>query len=188
VIRVVVTGSECTGKTTLATALARHYETVASREFVRDFVDRKGAAPVYADVEEIARGQIAVEEAAVREARRLVILDTDLLSTFVYSRHYYGDCPVWIDEAVNTRKGHLYLLAGTDVPWVADDGQRDRTGRRQEMHSLFRSELIARGLSFVELWNSHEDRMRRAIREIDKLIGDGSFGCRTAGDPAHSST
>ena len=44
-IRVVVTGSECTGKTTLATELAQHYDTVWVPEFLRQFVEEKGAAP-----------------------------------------------------------------------------------------------------------------------------------------------
>ena len=41
-IRVVVTGSECTGKTTLATELAQHYGTAWVTEFVRQFVEAKG--------------------------------------------------------------------------------------------------------------------------------------------------
>ena len=61
VIRVVVTGSECTGKTTLAEALAESYGTVAVPEYARLFVGEKGAAPAYRDVETIARGQIEVE-------------------------------------------------------------------------------------------------------------------------------
>ena len=57
-IRVVVTGSECTGKTTLATALAAYYETVCVPEYVRQFVEEKGAAPEYRDGEARAHGQI----------------------------------------------------------------------------------------------------------------------------------
>jgi len=57
-LRVVVTGSECTGKTTLAETLAEHYGTVVVPEFVRYYVREKGAAPEYRDVEAIARGQI----------------------------------------------------------------------------------------------------------------------------------
>ena len=85
VIRVVVTGSECTGKTTLAEALAESYGTAAVPEYVRQFVREKGAAPAYRDVEAIARGQIELENAAAREATHLLIQDTDLVSTLIYS-------------------------------------------------------------------------------------------------------
>ena len=49
------------GKTTLARALAEHYETVWTPEYVREFVRSRGAAPTVDDVEAIARGQMALE-------------------------------------------------------------------------------------------------------------------------------
>lgn len=61
-IRVVVTGSECTGKTTLAAALAAAYDTVWVPEFARRFVRDKGAPPTFDDVEPIARGQMRLED------------------------------------------------------------------------------------------------------------------------------
>ena len=179
VTRVVVTGSECTGKTTLARALADHYATVWVPELVRDFVALKGSPPEAADVEDIARGQIAREDKLARTADRLLIQDTDLLSTVVYSRHYYGHCPPWIDEALRHRPADLYLLASIDVPWVADGDQRDRGHRREEMQALFRAALTSRGLRFVEVEGPHEALLRRAVEAIDELLSE-------PGELAHS--
>ena len=170
--RVVVTGSECTGKTTLARALARRFRTVWVPEFVRDFVTRKGAPPEAGDVDDIGRGQMAREDELALSADGLLILDTDLLSTAVYSRHYYGRCPPWIDETLDRRAADLYLLAGVDVPWVADGSQRDRGHIRDQMHALFSSALAARGLRFVEIRGSHDIRMDRAVAAIDELLAD----------------
>jgi len=171
-IRIVVTGSECTGKTTLTEALARHYGTAWVPEFVRQFVEVKGAAPEYEDVEAIARGQIAVEDQVASEASELLIQDTDLLSTAVFSRHYYGDCPVWIETELRKRAGDLYLLADIDVPWTPDGDQRDRGDRREEMHELFRSALEQHGFRFVEIHGSRRERLKTAISEIGKLLVD----------------
>lgn len=168
-IRVVVTGSECTGKTTLAAALAAHYEATCVPEFARMFVHQKGAAPDYGDVEAIARGQMALEDQHSAAAADLLIQDTDLLSTLVYSNHYYGECPAWIEEALCERAADLYLLADIDVPWVADGDQRDRSDRRDEMHELFRSALAARDLRFVEIRGSRENRQATALSAIDAL-------------------
>ena len=167
--RVVVTGSECTGKTTLAQALARHYGTVWVPEFARELVNRKGAPVDEDDVEEIARGQIALEDERARDAGRLLIQDTDLLSTVVYSRHYYGGCPAWIEEALRQRTADLYLLAGIDVPWVADGDHRDRGDRREEMQGLFRDALTSRGLRFVEIRGPQEVRLRQTVAALDRL-------------------
>ena len=169
-IRVAVTGSECTGKTTLARLLAEHYRTRWVPEYARQFVREKGAAPVYRDVEAIARGQIALEDSLAAGAPRLLIQDTDLLSTVVYSRHYYGDCPGWVEDAARDRGADLYLLADNDVPWVPDGDQRDRGDQRQEMQALFRRALIERGLRFVDIRGSHDKRSRIAIRAIDELL------------------
>ena len=174
VIRVVVTGSECTGKTTLAKALAEHYSAPWVHEYARQFVLEKGAAPVYRDVEAIARGQIALEDSLAAEASHLLIQDTDLLSTVVYSRHYYGDCPGWVKELLRDRGADLYLLAGTDVPWSADGDQRDRGGQREEMQALFRRALIERALRFVEIRGSRDNRSRIAAGAVDKLLADAA--------------
>ncbi len=169
-IRVAVVGTECTGKTTLATALATHYETVWVPEFARQFVIDKGAAPELEDVDAIARGQIAGEDEKAGEASRLLIQDTDLFSTLLYARHYYGDCPQWIEDALDKRAADLYLLADIDIPWVPDGGQRDRGDRREEMHELFRCALIDRNLTFDEIRGSRGERLDMAVSVIDRLI------------------
>ncbi len=150
-IRVVVTGSECTGKTTLAMELAEHYGTVWVPEFVRQFVEAKGSAPEYADVEAIARGQIALEDRMTAKAAEVLIQDTDLLSTVVYSQHYYGDCPRWIEEELRARAGDLYLLACIDVPWsrTATNAIAATGAKRCTVSSVPPSSIAAS--NFVEL-------------------------------------
>jgi NadR type nicotinamide-nucleotide adenylyltransferase len=169
-LRVVVTGSECTGKTTLAQALAEHYGRVFVPEYARQFVLTKGAAPDYRDVEAIARGQIELENGLAAEASDLLIQDTDLLSTVVYSHHYYGKCPRWIEYVLRERGGDLYLLAGIDVPWAADGDQRDRGDRREELQQLFRQALIDHWFRFIEIRGSHPHRLEIASAAIDELL------------------
>jgi NadR type nicotinamide-nucleotide adenylyltransferase len=166
-IRVVVTGSECTGKTTLSQCLAQHYETVWVPEYARQFVLEKGAAPDRTDVDAIAHGQLALENAQAAVARDLLIQDTDLLSTLVYSHHYYGDSPTWIEETLRRRVPDLYLLAGIDVPWVPDGDLRDRGDRREEMQQLFRQALLDRDFEFIEVSGSVEERLEQSIPAID---------------------
>jgi len=170
-IRVVATGSECTGKSTLAAALARHYGVDWVPEYVRRFVAEKGAPPVYEDVDAIARGQIALEDEHAAVDPPVLIQDTDLLSTLVYSRHYYGGCPDWIAETLRRRAADLYLLAGIDVPWAPDGDQRDRGDRREEMQGLFRDALQRHRLRFIEMSGAPEQRLQAAVEAIDALRG-----------------
>jgi NadR type nicotinamide-nucleotide adenylyltransferase len=173
-IRVVVTGSECTGKTTLARSLGEHYRVPVVPEYARRFVAAKGGAPAPRDVAAIARGQLALEDSTAAAADLLLIQDTDLLSTVVYGRHYFKQCPRWIEEALGRRGADLYLLADIDVPWVPDGDQRDRGDRREEMHDLFRRALLERNLPFVSVRGSRAERLRLAVAAIDRLLVKGA--------------
>lgn len=168
-IRVVVTGSESTGKTTLTQRLAAHYGVEWVPEFVRQFVADKGAMPEFSDHGTIARGQMALEDAHAERAARLVVQDTDLLSTVVYSRHYFGRVPDWIAGSAIARRPDLYLLAEIDVPWVPDPA-RDRGDRREEMQALFRDAVVASGAPWVAITGGWDDRLARAVLEIDRVL------------------
>jgi NadR type nicotinamide-nucleotide adenylyltransferase len=174
-VRVVLTGSESTGKSTLAAELARHYGAALVPEFVRGFAEQKGAPIDFGDHGAIARGQMALEDAALARATRLIVQDTDLLSTVVYCRHYFGRCPVWLEEAAASRRPDLYLLCATDVEWVAD-GVRDRGHMRDEMQRLFAEAIDASGVRCVELSGDTARRLVDATRVIDRLVLKWSAG------------
>jgi NadR type nicotinamide-nucleotide adenylyltransferase len=168
--RVVVTGSESTGKTTLAARLAAHFAAALTPEFSREYAARKPAPLGPADVEPIARGQRALEEAAALRADRLLVQDTDLLSTCLYAEHYYGACPPSVRRAL--RPPDLYLLLSIDVPWVPDP-HRDRGHLREHMHSLFRDAVRASGAPFVEITGGWDERFRRAVAAVERILEGG---------------
>lgn len=167
-IRVVLTGSESTGKTTLANELARHYHAELVPEFVRSYAEQREGVITFNDHGPIARGQMALEDEVFANARGLVFLDTDVLSTVVYCDHYFGRCPDWIRATAIARRPDLYVLCDVDVPWVAD-GVRDRGDRRDEMQSLFRAAVAASGASFVEVHGDVAHRVATATTAIDAL-------------------
>lgn len=181
--RVVLIGAESTGKTTLATHLAAHYRTAWLPEYVRQFVEAKGASPVAEDVPAIARGHLAAARAAEAAGHRLLLYDTDLVSTCVYSRYYYGACPAWIEQASREHHADLYLFTDTDIPWEPDPGQRDGPEVRAALHELFREELDRRGLPYVLLSGSLDQRLRTAIRAIDALLAEASVQERDGAHP-----
>jgi NadR type nicotinamide-nucleotide adenylyltransferase len=175
-LTIVITGSECTGKTTLAATVSERFGASRSSEFAREYVDLKQTPLDASDVEPIARGQLAGEKAVDLEAaelgRTVVVRDTDLHSTVVYARHYYGECPGWVIETARARTGDLYLLLCPDVPWVADGLQRDRSDEetRTLIHDLFRDTLAEAGATVVDIRGAWPEREARAIAAIEALI------------------
>ena len=170
VIRVVLTGSECTGKSTLAAELARHYRVEVVPEFVRTYAEKKGSPIDFSDHGPIARGQMALEDESMARAAHLVVQDTDLLVPVVYCRHYFGRCPAWIEEAAAERRPSLYLLCSPDIPWMAD-GVRDRGHMRQEMHEMFRRAVTASGAPSAELRGNRGKRLADAIENRRQTPG-----------------
>ena len=168
-IRVVFTGSESTGKSTLAAAVAKHYGVEVVPEFVRAFAEQKGTPIAFSDHGAIARGQMALEDEYVARASTLLLQDTDLLSTVVYCRHYFGRCPAWIEEAAERRRPDLYLLCDVDTPWVAD-GVRDRGHLRDEMQRLFEDAISASGTATLTLSGTIQNRLTKSILRIDQLL------------------
>jgi len=166
--RIVLTGSESVGKTTLSTELATHYGVDAVPEFVRDYAMSIGRALDFRDHGPIAIGQMAREDAYAARASSLLILDTDLLSTVVYCHHYFGRCPAFIEEAAVTRAPSLYLLLDIDVPWV-EDSLRDRGDRRDEVQQLFVDTLNRLHAPYVTIRGDFATRLTHAVAAIDAV-------------------
>lgn len=177
--RVVVTGSESTGKTTLAGQLALALATLWVPEFSREYAEQAQRELTAADVAPIARGQMRGEEEgmdawrtrfASHEAPPPLILDTDLVSTTVYAEHYYGHCPAWIMEAAWERRGDLYLLCAPDLPWVAD-GVRDQAQMRASLDAAFRARLGEFGVAVEEVPGPGAQRLERALTAVGRWAG-----------------
>jgi nicotinamide riboside kinase len=137
-------------------------------EYARRYADGKLATgtPLDAsDVEPIARGTIAMHDRVMKHARGLVALDTDLVSTVVYARHYYGECPPWIEQAALERRGDLYLLCDIDVPWVPGP-HRDRPHARAEIHAMFAAAVESLGVPVTLIHGSWEARLALAIAAV----------------------
>jgi NadR type nicotinamide-nucleotide adenylyltransferase len=165
-IRIVLTGPESTGKTVLAEQLAAHYGAPVVPEFVRVFAAEKGAPIAFSDHGPIARGQMALEDAAMANHPPLLFHDTDLMSTVVYCLHYFGRCPEWIEETAQARRATHYLLCEPDIPWVAD-GVRDRPHQREELLALFRTTLDRLGARWSGISGQDDARLQRACAVVD---------------------
>ncbi|MFP4156938.1 MAG: AAA family ATPase [Opitutales bacterium] len=169
--RVVLTGAECTGKTTLAKALADHYGEPWSDEYVRHYVNQLDRPLERADLEPIARGQLALEDSAAERAKRFVLHDTDLFSSILYAKHYFGAQIDWVDEAFRQRRDGLYLLCTPEgIDWEADPGQREGPAARATLHRIFKRELNKQNLPHTELTGSVEERFRAAVAAIDRFL------------------
>ena len=176
IVKVVLFGPESTGKTTLSRHLARYYNTVWTPEFARAYLQKKWnnerKTCEKKDLIPIAIGQMKMENKLAKKADKLLICDTDLLETKVYSEEFYGG---FVDEKLNKAASEnqydLYLLTYVDTPWEKDD-LRDRPEQRLEMFTAFENALKKHKKNYIILKGDKETRLKNATEAIDKIISN----------------
>ncbi|MFU8803202.1 MAG: AAA family ATPase, partial [Bradymonadaceae bacterium] len=167
--RICLFGPESTGKTTLAARLARRYDTVAVHEYARHLLEPKNGVCEYDDIERIARGQRAAEEALARQANRVLFCDTDLVTTTIWSDVLFDKVPGSIVAAAEKRTYDLYLLMDIDIPWV-DDEQRYLPDEREAFMARCKEELERRERPYALISGDYDERFERACHAVDALM------------------
>ncbi|MEX6679049.1 AAA family ATPase [Pseudomonas sp. W2Oct36] len=170
----VLTGPESSGKSWLAEEIQRQFGGVRVGEYVRQFIDEVQRDTCYADIDVIAREQLAREDAARSLKPSLLILDTHLLSNVLWSRALFNDCPAWIETALAERHYDLHLLLSPEgVEWVGD-GQRCQPdlAERQAFFEASRQWLVAHGQPFEVIGGSWSHRSEQALQRVSQLIND----------------
>ncbi|MEJ1971401.1 MAG: ATP-binding protein [Lacunisphaera sp.] len=181
-LRIAVYGPESTGKTELATKLAAHFGAPLVAEYARERWDQQGALGLE-DMLPIAHEQWRREDAAAAQCHvlrdiargrgRLVICDTDVLTTMLWSDLLYGTTPDELRRGAEKRcKNYaLYLLLDIDVPF-APDPQRcfpDPADREKAMR-VWRGALERRRLPFELIRGDWAARERLAIAAVERLL------------------
>ena len=165
---VCLTGTESTGKTTLATALASHYGAKLVPEAARHHL-----APHrpygQEDVLAIARAQLRLEAEALGGSPRLVVCDTDLLVIQIWWQVKFGALPEELAAALAGRTARAYLLTRPDIPWVPDP-LRESGGDRSDLHRRYQQALADGPHPFLEVGGDLDRRLVTARRQIDQWL------------------
>ena len=171
-IRIVVTGSESTGKTELTRRLAQFFDCTYSKEAARLYVEKHPRQLQASDVVPIALSQISLQDKAIQNAKNLILHDTDLFSTVIYSKHYYQASPDWILEKARLQASDLYLLCDIDLPWQPEPLFRDQGSieARRQVHTNFLDLIVKEQLNMKIINGTGKKRTHMAIDIIERFI------------------
>ena len=167
-VKIVVTGPESSGKTTLARALARHYNIGFVPEYSRQYLPKTGGVYNQNDLLAIAKGQISLEDELARTTK-LLLCDTSLEVIRVWSEWKYNQCDPYILRQARQRAPDLFLLLQPDIPWEPDPLRENPTDR-QALFAYFQKTLAEYPSQLVTIGGSMASRLAAAIRAIDKII------------------
>jgi NadR type nicotinamide-nucleotide adenylyltransferase len=182
--RVVIVGSESTGKTTLSQLLAIRYQCPWVSEYGRELCERKlpsgggGNAPEYIwtddDFEEILRIQSLKEnEACQQSSNGFIFCDTNIFATVIwYERYMKKSMPKKLVDIYNScyTPPSLYVLLQVNGSSFVQDGYRDGEIIRNEMEKLFVNKLQQQNIALITFDGVFEERTNSAINYFDLFV------------------
>lgn len=177
--RVAVLGPESVGKSTLVARLAEHFETIGVEEYARQFFDalvrekkRKPGEFRYSDLSAVARGQHALENSLAYEANKVLITDTDVLTTMTWSDHLYGKHERWMEDLARSTTYDLTLVLHPNNTTYVPDGQRVMAAQAERLRFTQKLEqnLKNAGRPYMLLTGGYEDRFQKALYAIERLF------------------
>lgn len=166
--RIVLTGSESVGKTSLAKVLAKHFQTNWIPEFAREYLESKETPMDESDFLPIGQGHLVSEVEAAKTANGILFLDTDLLTTKVYLERYYESEIPWLTERALGLKYDDSLFLDIDIPWM-EDKLRDLGEEREPMRTRFLQAMKDANRSFHWIRGNYAERERQAIEIVNQI-------------------
>ncbi|MBI2748806.1 MAG: ATP-binding protein [Burkholderiales bacterium] len=164
-------GAECTGKTTLAQALAAQMGGLWVPEYLREFTAQQGRTPLHAEQAHILHEQLRLQDATLEQARQQrrawVFCDTAPLLTAIYSDCVFGDASQYPEALVLHSRYAYTLLLEPDIPWVADGLQRDGAAMRATVHARILRCLHDAGLPYTCIAGDAKQRLQGAMNAIN---------------------
>ncbi len=172
-IRIVLSGPESSGKSTLAEALAEHFDLPFASEHARHHLESGGAYPQSAEaLEGLAREHLAWQRKCVPEASPCGVFDTDMLNYFVWADVAFGRVPAEISRSFAAEVHHMHLLCEPDLPWQPDPLRElpDLENRRM-LFERYRAELERRGMRYFIIRGAGDARFAVAVDCIRQVLG-----------------
>jgi NadR type nicotinamide-nucleotide adenylyltransferase len=166
--KILITGTESSGKTTLAGQLANHYSGSHVPDYARQYVAEK---PAYEekDLIKILKSQLELEEEIFSNAHRTCFCDTGPEVIRVWSQYKFGKSRHEIDESVLNMRYDLILLLKPDLKWEYDV-LRENPENRDELHEMLKETLCWGNHNYIEIGGIGEGRLKLAISQVELLF------------------
>ena len=189
IVKVVVIGPESTGKSSLCEQLANHYKTEWVKEYAREYLLTNGTEYNYDNLLEIAKGQFALEKAAIQlvenkikirtennttsaanDLPEIVLIDTNMYVLKVWCEFVFEKCHPWILNQIVENSYDLYLLCDIDLPWVKDElREYPEVGIREKLYHHYKDLLINQSTPWVNISGNYQQRVEIAVNAIDSI-------------------
>lgn len=167
--RIVITGPESSGKSTLAAWLAQEFELPMATEYARIHLEKFGAEYDESTVISMARQHLIHQREMVPVEAPLGIFDTDLINYKIWCDVAFSRCDASILRGIEQESTHVYLVCYPDLPWVADP-LREHPHERLMLYERHLAEIRKSDRAYIVIRGEGEQRKDTAREAMRKLI------------------
>lgn len=165
-MKLLITGPESTGKTTLANYVQSQFQWQLIKEYGREYLETNGPNYVYDDILVMAKKHYEIINS---QTQPNLILDTYLLNYKIWSEYKFGKCDPWIIHALDECKPVFTILCSPDMEWTYDP-LRETPETREEIFNLFRLEIENRNWPYEVISGSKNKRELLALELIRNFL------------------
>ena len=162
--KVVLLGTESTGKTTLTEMLASYFGASKVLEAGRDII-KNSKEFKYEDLYAVAQDHANRIAKSNVEASPLLFIDTDVHITRSYARFMFKKDLELPQEIIEQSKAAVYLYLNNDVPHI-QDGTRLGEAERNFLDKSHRQTLLHYGIKYHEIKGNWHERLADAVNTI----------------------
>mgnify|MGYP001224561343 FL=1 len=167
--KIVFTGPECSGKSTLSKAIAQKMQLPLVEEYARQYLNSLGRNYIYSDLAQIAKGQLNAEKKAIDHIKKhtTIICDTDLQVIKIWSQKKFGKCASFILNNQDIKA--YYILCRPDFKWEYDP-LRENENDRMSLFEIYHQDLIQNNANFIIASGPLNERISCIQDVIRKMI------------------
>jgi HTH-type transcriptional regulator, transcriptional repressor of NAD biosynthesis genes len=168
VIKVVILGTESTGKTSLTEKLSKHFNCSLVLEAGRDIIANSNSF-TFDDLYLVATEHAKRIDKTILADSPLIIIDTDIHTTKSYSRFTFEKELEVTTDIYNSNRANIYLYLNNDVEYL-QDGTRLSEAERNLLDLSHRQVLTDHYIDIIEIKGDWDERFEKAVVQINKLI------------------
>ena len=163
--KIIVTGPESSGKTTLSKQLSNQLNLPLVSEYSREYLNHINRQYIQSDLLKIAKHQYNNEQ----KYNQSIICDTDLITIKIWSEYKYSHCHKWILKKIDeqNKSDRIYLLCKPDIEWEYDP-LRENPKNREDLFNLYIKELQNNKMNYFLV--KGENRFLNAYNKLNKVI------------------
>ncbi|MCF6266276.1 MAG: ATP-binding protein [Desulfuromusa sp.] len=168
-IRIVITGAESAGKSSLTQHLGEVFGLPYALEYARYYLEENGSEYDLEQLKELSYLHLSYQQEKVPISAPCGIFDTDLINYKIWAEEVFGSCPEDISTRIEQESSHIYLLCKPDLPWEPDP-LRENPYDCQRLYQRHLDEIIRLKRPYELVEGCGRERIANAEAALSHLL------------------